>query len=136
MLFLLGGAGVAPALSVPLIPMVLWNMPRDSPDLYQTFLAISTWSWYDLLRYIIRGCMLMTTMLGRSTRSPSCECSPLAPCTSDVLTSPPSQPLVWEVQVASTLSFSRFAGLFTRVASFSVKHMHFSCGTKDFLTTF
>ncbi|CAL1717262.1 unnamed protein product [Somion occarium] len=37
--------GLAPALTFPIVPMVLWDWPRDRPTIYQIFLAISTWQW-------------------------------------------------------------------------------------------
>ena len=37
--------GVAPALTLPIICMVMYDFPRDRPNTYQVVLCLSTWSW-------------------------------------------------------------------------------------------
>lgn len=37
--------GVAPALTLPIIFMVMYDFPRDRPNTYQTVVCISAWSW-------------------------------------------------------------------------------------------
>ncbi|TFK97711.1 hypothetical protein BDV98DRAFT_255564 [Pterulicium gracile] len=49
--------GVAPALTLPIFVMVLFNVPRDHSKLYQVFITISvwSWSWYLLLTMYLCG---------------------------------------------------------------------------------
>ncbi|KAH9945766.1 hypothetical protein B0H21DRAFT_693809 [Amylocystis lapponica] len=49
--------GVAPALTFPVFPMVLYDFPRDRSNLYQVFLVFSTWSWsiYQVLFIYLCG---------------------------------------------------------------------------------
>lgn len=37
--------GVAPALSLSILPLVVYDWPRDRSTMYQTILAMSVWSW-------------------------------------------------------------------------------------------
>ncbi|GBE86745.1 hypothetical protein SCP_0906260 [Sparassis crispa] len=49
--------GVAPALTFPILPMVMYDLPRDNTIFYQIFLVFSTWSWalYSLLFMYLCG---------------------------------------------------------------------------------
>jgi len=48
--------GVAPAFSFPIMVMVMFDWPRDRPNLYQFFLSISTWIWGWYTLVFIYGC--------------------------------------------------------------------------------
>jgi len=41
--------GVAPVLSLPVVFMVLYDWPRDRAYIYQIFLIVSIWCWWDSL---------------------------------------------------------------------------------------
>ncbi|KII85995.1 hypothetical protein PLICRDRAFT_667467 [Plicaturopsis crispa FD-325 SS-3] len=49
--------GVAPLLTFPILLMVMYDFPRDRPNLYQVVLACSVWSWsiFQLLTIYLCG---------------------------------------------------------------------------------
>lgn len=49
--------GIAPALTFPILFMVMWDFPRDRPTLYQIVLNVSVWSWplYQVLFIYLCG---------------------------------------------------------------------------------
>ena len=84
--FLLPPLRLAPQISAFLtfavFPMVMYDWPRDRPNVYQTVLVFSIWSWYvhasslrspsRLLRVLTRS-TVHWDRAGRYTRSCSCE---------------------------------------------------------------
>ncbi|KAI0923514.1 hypothetical protein AcV5_009035 [Taiwanofungus camphoratus] len=49
--------GVSPALTFPVLPMVMYDFPRDRNLFYQTFLVFSVWSWsvYQIIFMFLCG---------------------------------------------------------------------------------
>ncbi|OCH85880.1 hypothetical protein OBBRIDRAFT_762246 [Obba rivulosa] len=49
--------GITPALSFPILPMVMYDWPRDRHMMYQCFLVVSTWSWsiYPIISMYLCG---------------------------------------------------------------------------------
>ena len=42
---------IAPACTLPIFVLVIYDWPRDRPNAYQIILAISIWGWYVLVEH-------------------------------------------------------------------------------------
>ncbi|KAF8806887.1 hypothetical protein BYT27DRAFT_7140360 [Phlegmacium glaucopus] len=58
--------GIAPALSLPIVVMVMYDWPRDRPYIYQTALIASIWCWSIYQVIFIMSC-------GFYTQFPNCQ---------------------------------------------------------------
>ncbi|KAH7922614.1 Tco5, signal transduction HAMP domain histidine kinase [Leucogyrophana mollusca] len=62
--------GAAPALTLPLVPLVLFDYPRDRPLPFQVILTLATWCWgfYEILAMYLCGFVGTKTVFPQGTK--------------------------------------------------------------------
>jgi hypothetical protein len=95
--------------------MIVRDWPRDHSNIYQATVCLSTWSWYVTVKLVYANLGLNYSRIGHFIKFFFCL----------FLISANALPTL-----ILCLSFSYFCGFYDPKAA------HFTCGTKDFLSTF